>query len=128
MSERPISRGRSLASARVWIDDPNPVFLEGLACCLEAGGYEVVGTSSGLIPEPPPGAADVLVFDLGDPVVAWGVVNGSDAPNRLIGVAVAGGGERLGMVELDSVVIRAEATPEAILQAVAMAAGTLRVS
>ena len=128
MSERPSSRGRSLASARVWIDDPNPVFRQGLACCLEGGGYEVVGMSSGLIPEPPPGAADVLVFDLGDPVLAWGVVDRSAVPNRLIGVAVAGPGRRLSMAELDSVVIRAEVTPEAILQAVGLAVGTLPVS
>ena len=128
MSERPISRGRSLASPRVWIVDPNPVFREGLVCCLESGGYQVVGTSRGLIPEPPAGAVDVLVFDLGNPVVAWGVVDGSAGPSRLIGFAAAGPGPRLDTAELDSVLVRAEATPEAILDAVGQAAGTRPVS
>jgi len=129
VSERPISRGRSLASPRVWIADPNPVFREGLACCLVSGGYQVVGMSSGLIPEPPLGAVDVLVFDLGNPVVAWGVADGSAGPNRLIGfAAVAGAAQRLETAELDSVVVRCEATPENILGAVALAAGTRPVS
>ena len=107
MSERPISRGRSLASPRVWIDDPNPVFRLGLACCLEGGGYEIVGMSSGLIPEPPPGAADVLVFDLGDPVDGLGRGRRVRRPDRLIGVAVAGPGPAPQTAELDSVVLRA---------------------
>ena len=128
MSERPISRGRSLAPPRVWIADPNPVFRQGLACCLESGGYQVVGMSSGLIPEPPLDTVDVLVFDLGNPVVAWGVADGSAGPNRLIGFAVAGPGQRLEAAELDSVVVRREATPENILGAVALAAGTRPVS
>jgi len=128
VSERPISRGRSLASPRVWIADPNPVFREGLAGCLESGGYQVVGMSSGLIPEPPLGAVDVLVFDLGNPVVAWGVADGSAGPNRLIGFAVAGPGQRLETAELDSVVVRSEATPANILAAVGLASGTLPVS
>lgn len=128
MSERPISRGRSLASPSVWIADPNPVFREGLACCLESGGYRVVGTSSGLIPEPPLGAVDVLVFDLGNPVAAWGVTDGSAGPNRLIGFAVVGPGQRLDTAELDSVVVRSQATPEDIVEAVGLAAGTRPVS
>ncbi len=128
MSERPISRGRSLASPRVWIADPNPVFREGLASCLESGGYQVVGMSSGLIPEPPLGAVDVLVFDLGNPVVAWGLAGGSGGPSRLIGFALAGVGQCLETAELDSVVVRCEATPEDILGAVALAAGTRPVS
>ena len=128
MSERPISRGRSLASPRVWIVDPNPVFREGLACCLRSGGYQVAGTSSGLIPGPPAGAADVFVFDLGNPAAAWGVVEGAAGPNRLIGFAAAGPGRCLDTAELDSVVVRAEATPESILEAVSLAAGMRPVS
>jgi hypothetical protein len=113
----------------VWVDDLNPEILAGLARCLEEGGFEVVGTSSGLIPEPPEGVADVLVFDIGEPVVAWDVIEGTGtATSRLIGVAVAGPGQRLGRATLDSVLIRADATPEALLHAVDVAAGALRLS
>lgn len=127
MSERPISRGRSLASPRVWVNDPNPVFQAGLATCLAQGGYEVVGLSSGRIAEPPPGVADVLVFDLGDPVGAWHFDAGGAVGKRLIGIAAAAPDGHLGVAQLDSVVVRAEATPEVILRAVARAAA-LRVS
>jgi len=111
-SERPISRGRSPAPARVWIDDPNPLFRAGLACCLARGGYEVAGQSSAFVPAPPAGA-DVVVFDLGDTVVTWGVSDVLRVSDRLLGVAADG--------RLDSVLVRRRLEPDALLEAVARA-------
>lgn len=123
MSERPISRGRSLAPVRVWIDDPNPVFRHGLARYLEANGYEIAGLGCGLVPEPPPGSADVLIFDLGGPAFGWDVGAGRPVPERLLGIAVAGTDSGFEMATLDSVVVRSEVTPEAILSALSVALG-----
>ncbi len=47
---------------RIWIDDHHPIFRRGLAACLTANGYELVGESAEFAPEPPSGDFDVLVF------------------------------------------------------------------
>lgn len=48
---------------RVWVDDRHPIFRRGLAACLVADGFTVVGESAGLAPRPDPGSVDILVFD-----------------------------------------------------------------
>jgi DNA-binding NarL/FixJ family response regulator len=46
----------------VWIEDEHPIFRQGLAACVGAEGFTVSGLSAGLVPEPPAGAMDVLLF------------------------------------------------------------------
>lgn len=121
MSERPISRGRSLAPARVWLDDPNPLFRRGMACCLAEHGYLVVGESCGLIPAPGSGVADLAVFDLGDPVTSWGLATAGAPTPRMLGVAVAAPCGRLSMAELVSVVVRRGLRPETLLDVLGLA-------
>jgi DNA-binding NarL/FixJ family response regulator len=48
---------------RVWVDDENPIFRRGLVSCVASAGFEVVGESARLIPEPSPGSFGVLIFD-----------------------------------------------------------------
>lgn len=57
-----VIRVRGEPVVRVWIDDHHPIFRRGMATCLAATGYDLVGESSDFDPEPPSGAIDVLVF------------------------------------------------------------------
>lgn len=52
-------------TVRVWLDDANPIYRRGLACCLREGGFVLAGESSGFEPEPDFDRVDVLVFDIG---------------------------------------------------------------
>lgn len=47
----------------VWIDDAHPIFRGGLAACLKADGFRVVGESAGLSPQPCIGGVDILLFE-----------------------------------------------------------------
>jgi DNA-binding NarL/FixJ family response regulator len=51
---------------RVWLDDRNEIFRRGMASCLLAEGFSVVGESRRLSPAPDVAAVDILVFDLDD--------------------------------------------------------------
>jgi DNA-binding NarL/FixJ family response regulator len=52
---------RGLDATKVWIDDEHPIFRRGLAACLRAEGYDVVGESAGFRPAPSV-RVDVVVF------------------------------------------------------------------
>ena len=52
-----------MEAARVWVDDRHPIFRRGLAACLAADNFTIVGESAELVPRPEPAAFDILVFD-----------------------------------------------------------------
>ena len=56
----------------VWIDDPHPIFRQGMAACLTSDGFQVVGESVRLdrIPRPD---VDVAIFDARDGELARAV-------------------------------------------------------
>lgn len=97
---------------RVWIDDPNPIFRLGLACCLREPGFAVAGESSGFVPEPDLDRVDVLVFDLGEGTLGRTLGQAGQAPARLLGLVSAGGPEWEAFRGLCTVLARSELTPE----------------
>ncbi|HEY3240770.1 MAG TPA: LuxR C-terminal-related transcriptional regulator [Acidimicrobiia bacterium] len=105
---------------RVWIDDPNPIFRMGLACCLRRPGFVLIGESTDFIPRPDLDRTDILVFDLGEQSLGWalgraggrGVPEGSERrPARLLGLVGGGGPERDLTRGLCTVLVRSELTP-----------------
>lgn len=51
-----------LNATKVWLDDRHPIFRRGLAACLNAEGYDVVGESAAFRPPPAGVRIDVLLF------------------------------------------------------------------
>lgn len=51
------------SAPRVWVDDSHPIYRRGLAACLRAEGFQVVGDSAQLLPTPSLAELDVLVFE-----------------------------------------------------------------
>jgi DNA-binding NarL/FixJ family response regulator len=119
---------------RVWIDDPNPIFRMGLACCLRRPGFELIGESSEFVPQPDLDRTDILVFDLGEQSLGWalgragarGVPEGPGArgtpewsgehrPARLLGLVGGGGPDRELTRGLCTVLVRSELTPTAFV-------------
>ncbi|MGH8990336.1 MAG: hypothetical protein ACRDZ7_02275 [Acidimicrobiia bacterium] len=97
---------------RVWIDDPNPIFRMGLACCLRRPGFVLIGESSDFVPKPDLDRTDILVFDLGEPSLAWALGRAPDRrPARLLGLVGPGGPERELARGLCTVLVRSELTP-----------------
>ncbi|MDQ3944191.1 MAG: hypothetical protein M3357_03370, partial [Actinomycetota bacterium] len=110
---------------RVWIDDPNPIFRMGLACCLHRPGYVLIGESSEFVPQPDLSRTDILVFDLGEQSLGWALgwpgdrgvpgCSGERRPARLLGL-VGGGGPYQELTRgLCTVVVRSELTPAAFV-------------
>lgn len=48
---------------RIWIDAGHPIFRRGLAACLQADGFDVVGASADFSPPPRRRGLDVLLFE-----------------------------------------------------------------
>jgi DNA-binding NarL/FixJ family response regulator len=106
---------------RVWLDDPNAIFRRGMASCLSAGGFSVVGESSSLVPTPDLAHTNVLVFDLDErgPSTPVRLVRGTDV--RLVGVARSVSEEALFdalEAELAGFLLRADLTPDGLINAV----------
>jgi DNA-binding NarL/FixJ family response regulator len=105
---------------RVWIDDPNPIFRMGLACCLRRPGFELVGESSEFVPTPDLERTDILVFDLGEQSLGWALgrpgAPGERRPTRLLGLVGGGGPERDLTRGLCTVMVRSELTPGAFVE------------
>jgi len=72
---------------RVWIDDPNAIFRRGIAACVSAAGYCVVGESSRLEPRPQPDEIDILVFDLDGPSLQRAVRLTHGGTIRIVAIA-----------------------------------------
>lgn len=72
---------------RVWIDDPNAIFRRGVAACVSAAGYTVVGESSRLEPKPQLDEIDILVFDLDGPSLQRVVWLTHGGPTRIVAIA-----------------------------------------
>jgi len=53
---------RAVEAPSVWIDDDHAIVRRGMAACLAAEGFRVVGESAGLRPMPSVGQLDLLVF------------------------------------------------------------------
>jgi DNA-binding NarL/FixJ family response regulator len=51
-------------SVRIWIDETNSVFRQGLVSCLVSEGFHVVGHSCRFVPDPVLSDVDVLIFDI----------------------------------------------------------------
>jgi hypothetical protein len=113
---------------RVWIDDPNPIFRLGLACCLRESGFVLAGESSGFIPEPDLGRVDVLVFDLGEGNLSRAMRQAQRGPARLLGLVAAGGPVEEVARGLCTVLVRSELTPESFLDCLCSLAGASRSS
>jgi DNA-binding NarL/FixJ family response regulator len=97
---------------RVWIDDPNPIFRLGLACCLRQPGFEVVGESTDFVPHPDLDRTDILVFDLGEQSLGWALGRARERrPARLLGLVGGGGPDRELTRGMCTVVVRSELTP-----------------
>lgn len=85
---------------RIWIDDHHPIFRRGLAACLDAQGFTVIGESVGTAPIPDPERMDVLVFEAtAQSVRSVETKNGSvplvaivsDADDEIVGDAISAG-------------------------------------
>lgn len=101
---------------RVWIDDPNPIFRMGLACCLRRPGFVLIGESSGFVPQPDLDRTDILVFDLGEQTLGWALGRaGQRRPARLLGLVGGGGPDRELTHGLCTVLVRSELTPTAFV-------------
>ena len=97
---------------RVWIDDPNPIFRMGLACCLRRPGFVLIGESSEFVPSPDLDRTDILVFDLGEQSLGWALGRAwEQRPARLLGLVGGGGPDRELTRGLCTVVARSELTP-----------------
>jgi hypothetical protein len=105
--------GASPASteARIWLDDPNPIFRMGLAASLRGSGFVVVGESSGLVPVPDLGSVDVLVFDLGEQTLGATLSRRQQRSTRLVAL-VPGGDAGPAATSQCTVLVRSELTPE----------------
>lgn len=102
------------AAPRVWIDDRNAIFRRGLAACLAADGFDAVGESADLVPEPDLSRVDVLLFDMGDASLQRAIRLTRETAVRLVGMARAAREEALfDAVEagLAGFLIRSELTP-----------------
>jgi hypothetical protein len=101
---------------RVWIDDPNPIYRTGLACCLRRPGFVLVGESTDFVPRPDLDRTDILVFDLGEQTLGWALGRaGASRSDRLLGlVGPAGPGGELTQGRC-TVVVRSELTPGAFV-------------
>lgn len=120
-----------MESPRVWVDDRHPIFRRGLAACLAAETFTIVGESAGLAPAPDPASVDILVFEADGaglqqaPALARQgevklVALVSSTAEDLVGDAVAAG--------VVSVLVRSELTPSTLvasLMAVASGATAL---
>ena len=52
------------SSTPVWLDESNAIFRCGMASCLTAAGFAIVGQSAHLAPAPDLNITDVLVIEL----------------------------------------------------------------
>jgi DNA-binding NarL/FixJ family response regulator len=114
-------------ATRVWLDESNVIFRRGLAVCLNAAEFRVVGESTRLAPVPDLDHVDLLVFEIDDGGLsaAARLVRGTDV--RLVGIARAVSEELLfTAVEagIAGFLNRADLTPAGLTAAVrAVAAG-----
>ena len=68
----------------VWIDDWHAIIRRGMATCLCAEGFQVVGESAGLHPPPDPTRLDVLVFEAEPTIVRRAVRLVDGTATRLV--------------------------------------------
>lgn len=83
------------AGTAVWIDDPHPIFRRGLAACLTAAGFVVVGESAAMAPAPDVADLDVLMFDLDRAGLRRALSLSRTSAVRLVAVTSAAGPEQL---------------------------------
>ena len=98
---------------RVWIDDPNPIYRMGLACCLRRGGFLLVGESTDFVPRPDLDRTDILVFDLGEQTLGWALGRATASRSaRLLGLVGPGGPGCELTRGVCTVLVRSEITPD----------------
>jgi hypothetical protein len=102
-------------TVRVWIDDPNPIFRLGLACCLRRPRFTVVGQSARFVPAPDLERLDVLVFDVGEQSLAWTLGYDHRRAVRLVGLVTGTGPELELLSGRCTVLVRSELTPEGFI-------------
>lgn len=99
-------------TARIWLDDPNPIFRKGLAAALRNSRFVVVGESTGFVPLPELDAIDVLVFDLGEQEdLGAKLTRRQRRSTWLVGLVPGGDPDRLDRSQC-TVLVRSELTPE----------------
>ena len=104
-----------METVRVWIDDPNPIFRLGLACCLRRPRFAVVGESAFFVPAPDLDRLDILVFDLGEQSLAWTLGYDHRRPVRLVGLSTGSGPELELLSGRCTILVRSELTPDSFL-------------
>lgn len=122
---------RAERTVRVWVDDANPVFRRGLACCLREGGFVLSGESCGFVPEPDLAEVDVLVFDLGEGELEAMLARARDAtagPTRLLGLVRSGGLPGEGTQGMCTVLDRDRLTVEGFLDCLCSLTGAPRTA
>lgn len=103
-----------MTGTAVWVDDVNPIYRRGLTACLEADGFDIVGESTDLDPEPDLVDADVLLFDVDAVGLPRAAALARPADVRLVGLVRDA---REGVLYdsltagLSGVLVRAELTP-----------------
>ena len=102
-------------TVRVWIDDPNPIFRLGLACCLRRPRFALVGESAFFVPAPDLDLLDILVFDLGEQSLAWTLGYDQRRPLRLVGLSTGSGPEMELLSGRCTILVRSELTPDSFL-------------
>ncbi len=118
-------------AVRVWVDDANPIFRRGLACCLREGGFVLAGESSGFVPEPDLEQIDVLIFDLGEGKLESMLARTRAAPagpTRLLALASAAGMAAEGVQDTCTVLDRTDLTPERFLDCLCSLTGAPRTA
>jgi DNA-binding NarL/FixJ family response regulator len=113
---------------RVWLDESNVIFRRGMAGCLSAAEFRVVGESAKLTPVPDLDRVDLLVFEIDDGGLSAAVGLVRRTAIRLVGIARSVSQELLfNAVEagIAGFLNRADLTPDALTASVrAVAAGT----
>jgi hypothetical protein len=104
-----------METVRVWIDDPNPIFRLGLACCLRRPRFALVGESAFFVPAPDLDLLDILVFDLGEQSLAWTLGQDHRRPVRLVGLSTGSGPALELLSGRCTILVRSELTPDSFL-------------
>ena len=120
------------SSVAVWLDESNAIFRSGMASCLVAAGFAIVGESADLVPAPDLGTADVLVVELSRAALVASARLAAGSTIRLVGVADATVPDLLQdavKAGFAGLLIRSDLTPANLVAAVrAVACGTGAIS
>lgn len=112
----------------VWLDESNVIFRRGLASCLSAAGFDVVGESAHLAPVPDLDRTAVVIVEVDGPGLTAVARLAADSAVRLVGTVGSGSRHLLRdavQVGFAGLLIRSDLTPDGLVATVrAVACGT----